>query len=214
MNISSGNRDFDKIIDGGYGNFITTFYGPAASGKTTFCLLASIEQAGNNKKIIFLDTENGFSVDRLKQVINKDVDKILDNMIVVNIKNFKNQQEQIKNLLNIVEVGRISLVVIDSIGVHYRRLVRSKSDLANKMLISQLRILNIVSKKCPVIITNQVYTDIDEKKLKMVGGLIVEKSSKYLIKLENSTKRSLSIMKPFRKEIYFNITNSGISISN
>lgn len=212
MKISSGNKDFDILIDNGYANCITTFYGPAASGKTTFCLLAAVEQAKNNKRIIFLDTENGFSVERIKQIVNNKLDCILDNIIIIYINNFKAQQDKIKNLIPIVKTGKFSLVIVDSLGAHYRKLVKSKPDLANKMLISQLRILKEVSKICPVLITNQVYEDIDQKNLKMVGGSIVEKSSKYLIRLDKYEKRLVRILKPFRKNAFFRIIDGGVML--
>jgi RecA/RadA recombinase len=53
---------------GGYDcDIITTFYGPAGSGKTNFCVLAAASIA-RRKKVIFIDTEGGFSFERLNQL--------------------------------------------------------------------------------------------------------------------------------------------------
>jgi DNA repair protein RadB len=212
MVISSGNKEFDGIIDKGYGNYITSFYGSAGTGKTTFCLMAAIEQAKQNKKVLYFDTEINFSLERLKQMITTDLEKILDNIIVIKIKGFKGQQDQIKKIPSMIESGKISLVIIDSIGHYYRSLVKKEFDLANSMLNSQLRILDEISKNIPVIITNQVYTDLDEHVVKMVGNKIIEKYSHYIIRLDNDIKRSIQIMLPSRKSLNFVIENSGIKL--
>jgi len=49
-------------------DIITTIYGPAGTGKTNFCMLVAISQAKKGNKVIFVDAEGGFSVERLKQI--------------------------------------------------------------------------------------------------------------------------------------------------
>ena len=67
--ISAGSYDLNKWLFGGYDkDIITTIYGPAGSGKTNFCLLAAVSQAKKQKKVIYIDTEGGFSIDRVKQL--------------------------------------------------------------------------------------------------------------------------------------------------
>ena len=65
-----------------YGREVTCIYGPAASGKTTLALMACVEAAKEGKKVLFIDTEEGFSVDRFKQ-ISGDV-YLLKNIIILN----------------------------------------------------------------------------------------------------------------------------------
>src|SRR3989338_3826200 len=64
--VSSGSGALDKLLEGGYEtDVITTIYGPAGSGKTTTCLLAAVSTAtvkeNKDKKVVFIDTEGGFS---------------------------------------------------------------------------------------------------------------------------------------------------------
>ena len=69
MKIPAGSELMDSMLDGGYdSDIITTIYGPAGSGKTNLCLLAAISIARQNKKVIYIDTEGGFSVSRLDQL--------------------------------------------------------------------------------------------------------------------------------------------------
>ena len=75
--IPSGSKILDKMLNGGYEkDIITTIYGPAGSGKTILCLLCSVNMTRNNKKVIYVDTENNFSIERLKQIAPYDYNKI------------------------------------------------------------------------------------------------------------------------------------------
>ncbi len=212
MKVSSGIYGFDELISGGYNNSITTFYGIAGSGKTTFCLLAALNLVNNNKKVIYIDTEINFSVERIKQMLQDKSINALDNIISIKVKSFKQQQDQIKNLGDLIRLGKVSLVIIDSIGHYYRSLYKKHPDLANKMLSSQLRILKEISNECPIIITNQVYMDITSNEIRMVGGSIIEAYTDLLIRLEHDQNRILRIMKPDIKIIVFEIINEGVKI--
>jgi DNA repair protein RadB len=67
--VSAGSYDLNKWLYGGYEtDIVTVIYGGAGTGKTNFCLLAGVSQAKKGKKIIFIDTEGGFSVERIKQL--------------------------------------------------------------------------------------------------------------------------------------------------
>ncbi len=59
----------NRFLFGGYEtDIITTLYGPGASGKSNLCTIVATSQAKKGNKVIFVDTEGGFSVDRFKQV--------------------------------------------------------------------------------------------------------------------------------------------------
>jgi len=83
--VSSGSPIINVLLDGGFEkDVITTIYGPAGSGKTNICLFCTIEVTKNGKKVIFIDTEGGFSVKRLEQ-ISKNYKDVLKNMIFLAI---------------------------------------------------------------------------------------------------------------------------------
>ena len=80
--VKSGSKIMDLMLNGGYEtDVITTVYGPAGSGKTILCLLCAINVARKGKKIIYIDTENSFSLERLKQIA-LDYKKVLDKIIL------------------------------------------------------------------------------------------------------------------------------------
>ncbi len=159
-----------------------------------------------------MDTEINFSVERIKQLLNGRNINTLDNILVTKVKSFKIQQDQIKNIASIIKTGKFSLIIVDSIGHFYRSLLKKKPDLANKMLYSQLKMLKDISKRLPVIITNQVYTDIDTNTIKMVGNNIISEFSNKTLRLENLEKRVIYLLKPMRKTAYFKILETGIEI--
>ena len=67
--ITTGSKILDLILEGGYEkDIVTTIYGPAGSGKTVLCILCGVNVAKSGKKVIYVDSEGGFSVDRLKQI--------------------------------------------------------------------------------------------------------------------------------------------------
>ena len=184
-------------------NMIISYYGPNASGKTTFAKCEAVELAKQGNKIAFLDSENGFSVDRIKQIAGNDYKNCLDNILVFKIKSFKEQQEAIKNLEKIK--NKISLVIVDSFNSYYRRLFNSKPALAKSMLNSQLKILEKLNIR--VILTNQVFDNLNGE-VTGVGSYFTDKVSDEIIELKKEPRKWIN--KKTKEEKGFEIISSGI----
>ena len=235
--ISAGSFDLNKFLFGGYEtDIITTIYGPGASGKTNLCILVAVSQAKKSNKVIYVDTEGGFSSDRVKQILDIDsakTEEILKNIFLLKPTNFEEQELAFGQLLKHVKKETISLIVIDSIAMLYRLELGdaikmqddSKIKEVNRKLAAQLRILNEIARKqsIPVIITNQVYSDFisneDQKKgieksVSMVGGDLLKYWSKCLIELQNSNGKRRLILRKHRsmpeKFLDFEIISKGI----
>lgn len=223
-NISTGSKIIDIMLNGGFEkDIITTVYGPAGSGKTVLCLLCSINVARSGKKVIYVDTEGGFSLERLKQIashISQDYKKILDNMIFLKPTTFDEQKKAFEKLKEIIN-DKIGLIVVDSIAMLYRLELGKSEDIqdVNRELGRQIAYLTEISRKnsIPVLITNQVYADFDDRdKVHIVGGDILKYGSKCLIELQitpNSNRRL--ILKKHRsiqeeKETLFKIVEGGV----
>ena len=72
MKIDTGAEFLNKFLNGGYDpDIITTIFGPSGSGKTNLCLISAVKIAEQGKKIIFIDTEGGIAVDRIKQLTDQ-----------------------------------------------------------------------------------------------------------------------------------------------
>lgn len=193
--ISTGCKDLDQFLQG-FKEEVTLIYGSGASGKTTLAIQTAIKQAEQGKKVLYLDTEGGFNADRIKH-INSDP-KVLDNIILIRLKEFMEQRLTFRKLKNIVEKGMISLVVIDTIGMHYRLYLQKNSYGANMCLKKQFRILNEIVKELnvPVIVANQVSDKIDNYGVKPTGGNITLNSCQTWIELQKEPIRKLILRKP------------------
>jgi len=216
--LDSGSVIVNKILNGGYEKgIITTFYGPAGSGKTNMCLMAMSAFLGD-KKIIYIDTEGSFSVDRLSQ-ITPQYEEIIKRTVFFNPTNFEEQKNffsQIKDLFD----DSVGLVVFDSVAMLYRLEIGKNKDVynVNRELGLQLSYLSEMARKknIPILITNQVYSDFENKdKVKMVGGDILKYSSKCLIELKKIVDQRQFVLIKHRSiadgiKFNFKIVNSGI----
>lgn len=233
MKISTGSFDLNKWLSGGYEkDIITMFAGPAGSGKTNLCILASCSQAKDNKKVIFIDTEGGFSVERVKQIVGDKYESILENIFLLNPTSFEEQRKSFVQLLHELKKEQVSLIVIDGMAMLYRLelgdAIQSKDDLkikeVNREVARQMRVLSEIARKknIPVLITNQVYgsfvSEDDwkkgvEREMNIVGGDLFKYWSKCIIELKNFGGRKAVLLKHRSlapKEMNFEIRNEGI----
>jgi len=217
---SCGNVVFDQLLNGGFEHkTLTTIYGPAGSGKTNVVLILSKNVLEQGKKVIFIDTESSFSIERFKQIggINE---KNFDSLVIFKPKEFKDQKDLIYELNDILD-SNVGLVVVDSISMLYRIENSKSGDIStiNKEFSLQISFLVDISVKydIPVVVTSQVYSDFEKKdSVNLVGGDLLRYSSKCLIELK-SGRNGLrqAIIKKHRsisqdKSILFKIISDGI----
>jgi len=220
MRISAGSKILDNLLEGGYEKeVISTIYGPAGSGKTLFCLLALMDVVENKKKVIFIDTEGGFSVERLKQ-LSDNYKKILESVVFLDPVSFDEQKKDFEKLRKLVN-EKIGLIVIDTVSMLYRLELGKTNDVydVNKALGQQLGYLTEIARKknIPVLITNQVYADFEnQNNVKIVGGDLLRYGSKCMIELLVGHKGvRKAVLRKHRsigeeKEADFRIVNKGI----
>lgn len=233
--ISSGSFDLNKWLYGGYEkDIITMIAGPPGSGKTNFSLLAACSQARKGKKVIFVDTEGGFSIDRVKQIVGtENFDAIVSNILVLNSTSFPEQKKHFSKLLETLKKEQVGLIIVDSMAMLYRLelgdAIQSQNDDriqdVNREVARQMRILSEIARKqsIPVIITNQVYEGfVSEEKWKqgirgetnIVGGSLFKYWSKCIIELKLESGRRKAILQKHRslknKELEFDIKEKGI----
>ena len=222
--IPTGSKILDNLLGGGYEkDIITTIYGPAGSGKTNLCLLCAMNTTRNKKKVIYIDTENNFSVERFKQIcesINQNYAKLLNDIVFLRPSTFDEQKKTFEKLKGVFN-NKIGLIIFDSIAMLYRLEMGKNEDIyeVNRDLGMQLAYLKqIASKKhIPVLITNQVYADFEDKdKVNLVGGDLLKYGSKCLLELQiTPSGNRLCIIKkhrhlPENKQITFKIVEGGI----
>ncbi len=218
---SSGSVVFDSLLLGYEGGVLTTIYGPSGTGKTTVCLLAAIATIHAGKKVIFVDTEGGFSTIRFQQLVQEPIDMLLEKVFLLKPMSFFDQIKTIGRMKDLVNES-IGLVIVDSISMLYRTELAKQEGIksVNSELGLQLFYLNTLARKfmIPVLVTSQVYADFEEKdKVKMVGGDILKYGSKCLIEIEKyKTLRKATVIKhrfiPEYKSVLFEIKEKGFQI--
>jgi len=221
--VSAGSYDLNKFLRGGYeSDIVSVIYGGSGTGKTNLCLLPTVSQAKKGKKVIFIDTEGGFSVERVKQIVGSEEDykEVLKNILLMKPTNFKEQEEEFAKLSKHLK-NEVSLIVVDGLTILYRldfAEARKKSEAEiqkiNAELARQIKVLAEIARKkdIPVLVTNQVYRW-DEMD-KMVGGDILKYWGKCWIELTNDKGRREVHLRKHRslpeKSFTFQIYDGGV----
>jgi len=237
--VSAGSFDLNKWLYGGYeAGIITMIAGPPASGKTNFVILAACSLAKKGNKVVFIDTEGGFSIERVKQVAGDNYQEILKNILLLEPTSFQEQKKLFFKLAEQVKKENIGLIIIDGMAMHYRLelgAVKSQESKeskdeeevkkVNRELAWQMKLLSEISRKnrIPVIITNQVYSEFlseEERKkgikpgVNLVGGDLMKYWSKAIIELKNENGKKKAVLLKHRslpnKELNFEIKEKGI----
>src|SRR3989338_8655883 len=154
----------------------TSFYGGPGSGKTNLCIIVAVSEAKKGNKVIFIDTEGGFSTERVKQLflskldgdisMNLTLEQVLANILVLKPTNFKEQKQHFDQLLKYVK-EQVSLIIVDGMTMLYRldfadaRGNDTKDNIenmqsVNSQLTRQMRLLVEIARKqdIPVLVTN------------------------------------------------------------
>ena len=231
--VMTGSYDLNKWLDGGYENdIITLLYGPYASGKSNFVILAACHNAKKGKKIIFIDTEGSFSLDRVKQITGGIPEIVLKNIVILKPTNFKEQKEAFLKLHKEIKSKNIGLIVVDSMTMFYRLELADARKLGpdeirnvNNDLAKQMNALYEIARKheIPVLITSQVYSEFLSQEdwlagkqagVNVVGGDLLKYYCKCIIELQNKNGKKKAIIKKHRsmpeKELNFEVVNEGI----
>lgn len=219
--VSTGSAALDWLLEGGYEKeVITTIYGPAGSGKTNLCLIFAKQHS--DKKIIYIDTEGSFSLSRFRQLSEHYADA-LKNIILLKPTTFAEQKKAFEELKGLIH-KEIGAIIVDSIAMLYRLEIGQTKKIyeVNKQLGAQLSTLTEIARKnnIPILVTNQVYADFDQKeRVHIVGGDLLKYQSKCLIELQRTETARKAIIRKHRsieegKKINFVITDLGIEEKN
>uniref|UniRef100_A0A3Q1I723 Meiotic recombination protein n=1 Tax=Anabas testudineus TaxID=64144 RepID=A0A3Q1I723_ANATE len=168
FHITSGSQEFDKLLGGGVESMaITEAFGEFRTGKTqlshTLCVTAQLpgENGYSGGKVIFIDTENTFRPDRLRDIadrFNVDHDAVLDNVLYARA--YTSTNTLLKTFL---EGGVFKLLIIDSIMALFRVDFSGRGELAERQqkLAQMLSRLQKISEEynVAVFITNQMTAD-------------------------------------------------------
>ncbi len=209
----SFNNRFDDLVGGLQEGVVTQFYGPPASGKTNLALIAATQALGRGK-VVYVDPEGGFSVERLKQIAGNRFDEVLSNIVLLSPTTFEEQRVAVSKIEDVVSSMKVSLVIVDSIAMLYRMEEDKDVRMLGRMLAQLLRIARKYD--ISVMLTNQVYSEFDTNIIRPIGGQITEYFTKNIVELcrrEDGTRYAVlrrHQSQPAGLSLDFTITSAGV----
>lgn len=199
---------------------LTSFYGGPGTGKTCLCLMAAIECVKNGGKVVYIDTEGGFSGERAHQLLDSKMvlESFLKKIELLQPRTFEEQGKMINSLRD----KDFDLLVVDSLVALYRLEYSNQDEIlaASRKLSKQLSVLSNISreKNIPVILTAHTYKNWNTGENEVVGGESLKYWSKIIVFLERTgrmSERKASMVKhrylPEGREAKFMLVKNGIA---
>jgi DNA repair protein RadA len=128
--LSSGSKNFDKVLEGGFHkNIIHLIFGSNRTGKTQLCHQICVQayklfiKEKNKFNILYIDTENTFRPERITQLCKAqeiDPNEILKSIEVSNIMSNSAFLRLIDKLEEKLQSASNNILIIDSINNHFR----------------------------------------------------------------------------------------------
>lgn len=176
----------DRILEGGVEHrAVTNVYGESGTGKSNIAIMAALSCIDSGKKALYIDTEGGFSFERLDQLASGGGSRYLKSLLLLEPKTWKEQCDRVEELEKLVKSENIGIIIIDSIVSLYRlELSDDNFQEINRQLMKQYSRLSQIAreKDMPVLVTNQVYSVAG--KIELTSKTIGRYWSKSLVKLE------------------------------
>jgi len=210
----------DDLLEGGLeGGAITLLFGEAGSGKTNICLQIASRVALTGKKVVYIDTE-GVSLERLMQISGDNYEEVMKNTLFFEPHSFEEQEKFVEKAVKLAESSlEVGVIILDSATIHYRLTRNDEEKGLRKSLSPQLaKLLGAArSKDIPILLTSQVYTDLEKGTFEPLGGHVLLHNAKAIIRLDKagtSTRRAIIIKHRHLEEgrkADFKLTKEGVT---
>ena len=202
LKITTGVRDFDRILAGGFETgSISECFGQYGSAKTQVAhqLAVNVYAQDPTAVTVFIDTENTFRPERIIQFAEgKDLDgkDVLKSIRVAKAYNSDHQMLLAEKVEDLIKQGlNVRLVVVDSMTAHFRAEFTGRGMLAERQqkLNKHMHVLSKLADtyNLCVYVTNQVMAKPDQffgDPTEAIGGHIVGHNSTFRIYLRRGKK--------------------------
>lgn len=201
--LTTGSKEFDSLLGGGLETqAIIEFFGEFGSGKTQIVHQLAVnvqlpeERGGLNGHAIFIDTENTFRPERIKQMaeaLELDPIKTLKKIHVARAFNSHHQMLLVDKAMELAKKYPVRLLIVDSLTAHFRAEYVGRGSLAerqqllNRHMHDLLRFADI--NNAVVAVTNQVASNpglMFGDPTQPIGGHIVGHTATYRIYMRKS----------------------------
>ncbi|WP_337860744.1 DNA repair and recombination protein RadB [Ferroplasma sp.] len=187
---ASGYSCIDNLMQGGLEpGIITEFYGEGGSGKSNMSMIYSYYVLKSGHSVLYVDTE-GFSIERFKSIANNDV-SLLDHMNIYRVKSLDDQYLALLKSDKLIGEKKDSknsfgIMIVDSFTNFFRMEAGKDASARMEGYEKQMNILAGIALKykIPVIITNQVYEDVNNNTLTPFGGFFIDHAMKAIYRIE------------------------------
>lgn len=212
-------HNLDALIGGGFPTgAISHIFGEPGSGKTALGIQLAVNVIRCEKRVIFVAADQ-FPGERFAQIAGTDVGSVGQRLLVFEVKSFDQQRATLRNIKRIAKEN-VGLIVLDAATTYYR-LEQSKNTEVTlpHALVNQLLLLLGLAKKFDlgVVVTNQIYADIDTEEILPVAGYLIDNLSRVVVQLAKTDggRRCAKLKKhptrPRDAHTYFKITGNGLS---
>jgi DNA repair protein RadB len=197
--VSTGSAGFDELLGGGLERrTITQIYGEPGCGKSTLCLLAAVAVLNEGSPVVYIDSE-GFSVDRFRQIAGEAADSLAEQLFLFEPSTFDQQAMMIGECEAIVRSRHAGLIVLDSATALYRSEMLPGGEVQRRLGHQMVRLLGYAKRyNIPVLVTNQVYMDIDRGVVKGLGGTTLRHISKAIVRVEKRDRSRRAMLEKHR----------------
>ena len=210
--------NIDTLIGGGFpAGAISHIFGEPGTGKTTLCLQLAINVARSGKRAIFIATDQ-FPGGRFAQIAGTDMEPLAQKMIVFEVTSFSEQQAVLHKIKKIAKEN-VGLIALDAMTMYYRleQATSNETMLRHRLANQALVLLGLARKHAlATVITNQVYADVETRRVLPVAGYILDTLSAIVLQFKKSdSERRCAILKNHRTSTregytYFKITDRGL----
>jgi len=193
IQISTGSKDLDKILDGGIETgSITELFGEFRTGKTQLCHQLCVtcqlpfDQGGGEGKALYIDTEGTFRPERCLAIAERyglNGNDVLDNIAYARAYNSDHQTKLLSQASQMMVESRFALLIVDSATACYRTDYSGRGQLAERQMhLAQFlrQLLRLADEYgIAVVVTNQVVATVDASAMfsadpkKPIGGNIM-----------------------------------------
>jgi len=197
IQISTGSKDLDKLLDGGIETgSITELFGEFRTGKTQLCHQLCVtcqlpfDDGGGEGKALYIDTEGTFRPERCLAIAERyglNGNDVLDNIAYARAYNSDHQMKLLAQASQMMVESRFALLIVDSATALYRTDYSGRGQLADRQMhLAQFlrQLLRLADEYgVAVVVTNQVVATVDGSAMfsadpkKPIGGNIMAHAS-------------------------------------
>ncbi|MDK2973742.1 MAG: repair protein RadB [Methanofollis sp.] len=183
--LSTGSPPLDDLLGGGLERrTITQIYGEPGSGKSTLAVMAAVSCLRSGEDVIYIDTE-GFSTDRFEQIAGGEAEALAERLYLFEPADFVQEGVMIAGAEALLRSKKVGLIAMDSATALYRSELGTTKDALRTLSRHMVILLGYAKKyEVPVLITNQVYMDIDTDVFFGLGGTALGHLSKAVLRIE------------------------------